>query len=118
MIWKSTPKSSSDIREWNEEPVADHYTKAVEDLTSGRTFSPSPPSYEDLYETSSTTRMVELEEFKRKVIILEEKIALLEKKMKHMEETFAKTVQDLVESLAKEYDERTTDKATLDDIPF
>lgn len=111
MIWKSTPKSSSDIREWNEEPVADHYTKAVEDLTSGRTFSPSPPSYEDLYETSSTTRMVELEEFKRKVIILEEK-------MKHMEETFAKTVQDLVESLAKEYDERTTDKATLDDIPF
>ena len=142
-IWKSTPKSSSD--EWSvyrdaesmklfrknmktgerieildmEEQVRRYEREAAEASSSTKSYGIPPPlsssSLADMYEASSSVKLAEESELTK----ANRRIALLEEKMKHMEETFAKTVQDLVESLAKEYDERTTtNEATLDDIPF
>lgn len=123
MIWKSTPKSSSDdgfdesLREFAEK--ARQYRREAAMASTASATSPyygipSTHTYED--------RATDYAPAKAKQADLDKankKIALLEEKMKHMEETFAKTVKDLVESLTKEHDERTTtDEAALDDIPF
>ena len=121
MTWKSTSKSSSKAKTCPDESsgLALGVTNPTRELRIDRTGALRISTGD--YEVSESTRMVELRELEKvieKTIVLEEKTAILEEKMKHMEETFAKTVQDLVESLTKEHDERTTDKAALDDIPF
>lgn len=88
-------------------PVVDPYKKLVPEIESSRKWgSPSAHEY------------VTLNAKQEDLDIANKRIADLEHKMKHMEETFTKTVQDLVEALTKEDNGATTNPPRSDDIPF